>query len=162
MGSKKDDLTVGNKAPQLRLMDKDGNEVSLEDFKGRWIVLYFYPKDNTSGCTQEAIDFSSAKREFEELNAVILGASPDSIESHCKFAEKNNLSITLLSDMQHGVLESYGAWQLKKMYGNEYMGVVRSTFLIDPEGKIRKIWRKVKVKGHVEEVRDALQQLVKR
>ena len=159
MGSKKNELTVGNIAPQLHLRDSNSNEVRLEDMKGRWVVLYFYPKDNTSGCTQEAIDFSRSKKEFEKLNAVILGVSPDSTESHCKFAEKHNLSITLLSDTQHGVLENYGAWQLKKMYGKEYMGVERSTFLIDPEGRIRKIWRKVRVKGHVEEVQDMLQEL---
>lgn len=159
MGSKKDELAVGSKAPQLRLRDSNNNEISLEDMKGKWVVLYFYPKDNTSGCTQEAIDFSRFKKKFEKLNAVILGVSPDSIESHCKFIEKHNLSITLLSDTQHGALESYGAWQLKKMYGKEFMGVERSTFLIDPEGRIREIWRKVKVNGHVEEVQDTLLKL---
>jgi peroxiredoxin Q/BCP len=149
----------GDKAPQLCLPDKDGTEVCLRDFKGKWVVLYFYPKDNTSGCTLEAIHFTNARKDFEKLNAVILGISPDSPESHCKFAEKHGLGITLLADAEHKALESYGVWQKKKMYGREFWGVVRSTFLVDPKGKIRHAWRKVKVTGHVEEVKQILQGL---
>lgn len=150
-------VEVGDKAPQFCLPDKDNNQVCLKDFKGRWLVLYFYPKDNTSGCTMEATYFTKAQ--FEKLNSVILAVSPDSMESHCKFADKHGLKITLLSDPDHKVLESYGVWQKKKMYGKEFWGVVRSTFLIDPKGKIRYLWPKVKVAGHVEEVKDKLVEL---
>ncbi len=144
------------KAPDFTLLDKDNNKVSLSDFKGKWLVLYFYPKDNTSGCTREAIDFTEKKEEFEKLGAEIVGISKDSIKSHIKFSEKHNLKITLLSDPDHKVHELYGAWGKKKLYGKEYFGTIRSTFLIDPEGNIRKEWKKVKVKGHVEEVLKAL------
>jgi len=145
-------VDTGNTAPEFCLPDKDNQKTCLKDFKGKWVVLYFYPKDNTSGCTMEAVHFSQAKDRFSKLNAVILAVSPDSAESHCKFADKHQLSITLLSDPEHKVLESYGVWQKKSMYGREFWGVVRSTFLIDPKGKIRHAWRKVKVAGHVEEV----------
>ena len=128
----------------------------MKDLKDKWIVLYFYPKDNTSGCTLEAKDFTCALEEFEKLNAIVIGVSPDSIESHQKFIAKQSLNLTLLSDPDHDVLEKYGVWQLKKMYGREYYGVVRSTFLIDPEGKIEHIWPKVKVKGHVDDVKNVL------
>jgi peroxiredoxin Q/BCP len=121
--------------------------------------LYFYPKDNTQGCTTEACDFTVALPDFEGLDAVILGVSPDSPKKHRNFIEKKELQITLLADEDKEVLESYGVWQLKKMYGREYMGVVRSTFLIDPDGKIAKIWDKVKVKGHVEAVKKELFEL---
>ena len=149
----------GDKAPQFCLPDKDKQQVCLKDFSSKWVVLYFYPKDNTSGCTLEAIHFTNSRKDFEKLNAVILGISPDSPESHCKFAEKHELGITLLSDAEHKALESYGVWQKKKVYGREFLGVVRSTFLVDPEGKIRHVWRKVKVTGHVEEVKQVLQGL---
>jgi peroxiredoxin Q/BCP len=152
-------LDTGDKAHVFCLPDKDKKEVCLEDFKGKWVILYFYPKDNTSGCTMEAIHFTNARKDFGKLNAIILGISPDSPESHCKFYDKHELGITLLSDAEHEVLESYGVWQKKKMYGREFRGVVRSTFLIDPKGKIRGVWRKVKVAGHVEEVKKALQEL---
>jgi len=145
-------VDTGDKAPEFCLPDKDKQETCLKDFKGQWVVLYFYPKDNTSGCSMEATYFSRAQPEFTKSNAVILAVSPDSPDSHCKFADKHRLSITLLSDTEHEVLESYGVWQKKSMYGREFWGVVRSTFLIDPKGKIRHVWPKVKVAGHVEEV----------
>jgi peroxiredoxin Q/BCP len=150
---------VGDRAPRFCLPDKDGKQVCLEDFAGKWVVLYFYPKDNTSGCTLEATYFTRARDDFEKLNAVILGVSPDSEESHCKFADKHQLKIALLSDSEHKVLEQYGVWQKKSMYGKEFWGVARSTFLIDPEGKIRSLWRKVRVAGHVEEVKNRLLEL---
>ncbi len=158
MGEK---LKAGDRAPLFCLPNQDEEGVCLEDFKGKWIVLYFYPKDNTSGCTKEAIGFTEKKKEFEALNAIILGVSPDSPKSHRNFIQKKELSLTLLSDQEHKVLEAYGVWQLKKMYGREYMGVVRSTFLIDPEGKIAHIWPKVKVTGHVEDVLSKLKEVHK-
>ncbi len=153
------ELKVGDPAPDFCLPDQDGNEVCLKDLRGKWVILYFYPKDNTSGCTKEAIGFTEHLEEIESLGAVVLGVSPDSVKSHVKFREKHNLKVTLLSDPEHKVLETYGAWQLKKMYGREYYGVVRSTYLIDPEGKIAYIWPKVKVKGHVEAVIEKLKEL---
>ena len=152
-------LKIGDIAPSFCLLDQDENKVCLEDFKGKWVVLYFYPKDNTSGCTKEATEFTEKKEEFEKLGAIILGVSPDSPKSHRNFREKKKLTITLLSDQEHKILEIYGAWQLKKMYGREYMGVVRSTYLIDPTGKIAYIWPKVKVKGHVDNVLKKLKEL---
>ena len=152
-------LNVGDKAPDFSLPDQNEKAVSLSGLKGKWIVLYFYPKDNTSGCTTEACDFTARYEEFSGLDAEILGVSPDSTKSHRNFIQKQNLGITLLSDPDHKVLESYGAWQKKSMYGREYMGVVRSTFLIDPEGRLAHIWPKVKVKGHVEEVQKKLAEL---
>ena len=152
-------LDVGSKAPNFCLPNQSGEEVCLDQFRGKWVVLYFYPKDNTSGCTREAQDFSAYVREFEKHGAVILGVSPDSVKSHANFIVKKDLRITLLSDQEHEVMEAYGVWQLKKMYGKEYMGVVRTTFLIDPEGKVAAVWRKVKVRGHVEEVLERLKEL---
>lgn len=146
-------LKEGDKAPDFCLPDQNNKEVCLKDFKGKWVVLYFYPKDNTSGCTMEAMDFSQNLDEFKKMHAVILGVSPDSTKSHVNFMQKHKLTVTLLSDSEHQVLEKYGVWQKKKMYGREYYGVVRTTFLIDPEGKIAHIWEKVKVKGHAEEVK---------
>ena len=152
-------IKIGDKAPDFCLPDQDDKEVCLKDLKGKWVVLYFYPKDNTSGCTKEAIGFTENKKEFEKLGAVILGVSPDSTKSHRNFIAKKELNITLLSDTEHKILEMYGAWQLKKMYGREYYGVVRSTFLISPEGKVAFIWPKVKVAGHVEKVLEKLKEL---
>ncbi len=150
---------VGEKAPEFCLPDQDGKEVCLKDFRGKWVVLYFYPKDNTSGCTREAIDFTENLKDFEKLDAVVLGVSKDSVKSHKKFQEKHGLKITLLSDPEHRVIEAYGAWKLKKRYGREYYGTERSTFIIDPEGVIRHEWRNVKVKGHVGEVKETLKKL---
>jgi peroxiredoxin Q/BCP len=126
------------------------------------VVLYFYPKDNTPGCTTEAGDFSQSLRDFSDLDAVILGVSTDSTKKHRNFIEKKYLKITLLSDEEHKVLEQFGIWQLKKNYGREYMGIVRSTFIIDPEGIIRAVWEKVKVKNHVNEVKEKLKELTMR
>ena len=157
----------GDFAPAFTLKNQQGEPVSLEDFHGRWSVLYFYPKDFTSGCTKEAIDFTERKADFEALGAVVLGVSPDSPERHRRFIEKNGLEITLLSDEERGVLKAYGAWGIKKNYGKETEGVIRSTFLIDPEGRIQEIWRKVRVRvkrksgevRHAEIVRQRLKEL---
>ena len=149
-------LKEGDTASDFCLPNQNNKEVCLKDYKGKWVVLYFYPRDNTSGCTMEALDFSQNLGDFEKMNAVILGISPDSTKSHVNFITKHSLKITLLSDPEHEVLEKYGVWQIKKMYGREYYGVVRTTFLIDPEGKIAYIWKKVKAKGHVEEVKKKL------
>ncbi|NLW82690.1 MAG: peroxiredoxin, partial [Desulfovibrionales bacterium] len=132
----------------------------LEDFRGQWVVLYFYPKDNTPGCTVEAQEFSTLKDQFSALNAVVLGMSPDSVSSHQKFTGKHGLEVNLLSDPEHQILEQFGAWRLKKNYGKEYMGVRRSTFLIDPSGVIRHTWAEVKAAGHAAEVLATLRNLV--
>ena len=145
-------------APSFCLPDSDGQSVCLKDLKGKWIVLYFYPKDNTSGCTLEAITFTEQIARFESLNAVVLGVSPDSQKSHCSFRDKHDLKVTLLSDPDKDVLQQYGVWVKKSMYGREYMGVERTTFLIDPDGMIRQIWKKVKVKGHIEAVLESLKE----
>ena len=152
-------LEVGDEAPGFCLPDQNDEEICLDGFQGRWVVLYFYPRDNTKGCTLEAIDFTANLKDFEELGAAILGVSPDSVRSHRNFCDRHGLEITLLSDPEHKVLERYGVWRLKKMYGREYYGVVRSTFIIDPEGDVRHIWRRVKVKGHVEEAKQKLSEL---
>ena len=152
-------LQAGAQAPQFTLNNKDGKAVSLSDYDGKWRVVYFYPKDYTSGCTQEAVDFSALLPEFEKEGAVVFGVSPDSEKSHARFAEKHGLKVELLSDPEHSVMERYGVWQLKKMYGKEYKGVVRSTFLINPQGVIAKSWEKVKVKNHASEVQAALCEL---
>ncbi len=149
----------GDDAPRFCLQDQDGAEVCLDQFSGRWLVLYFYPKDNTSGCTKEALDFTERLEAFRARGAEILGISPDSPKSHKKFREKHGLSVRLLSDPEHRVLAAYGAWGTKKMYGKEHQGVLRSTAIIDPHGKIARIWKKVRVKGHVEEVEKELKSL---
>jgi peroxiredoxin Q/BCP len=150
---------VGDKAPDFSLADQNEMTVSLSELRGKWVVLYFYPKDNTPGCTAEACDFTASCGEFSRLDVEILGVSPDSAKSHRNFIQKQNLGITLLSDPDHKVLESYGAWQKKSMYGREYMGVQRSTFIIDAQGRLAYIWPKVTVKGHVEEVQKKLAEL---
>ncbi|PIN73448.1 peroxiredoxin [Candidatus Woesearchaeota archaeon CG10_big_fil_rev_8_21_14_0_10_45_16] len=147
------------KAKSFTLPDQNGQDVSLSDFKGRWVVLYFYPKDNTSGCTLEAHDFTAAKAEFGKLGVEIAGVSPDSVKSHAGFCEKEGLGITLLSDESKKVLEAYGVWQEKSMYGRKYLGVVRSTFLIDPAGNVAYSWSKVSVPGHVKEVLQKIKEL---
>jgi len=152
-------LKNGDTAITFCLPDENEKKVCLDDFKGKWIVLYFYPKDDTSGCTLEAIDFTKELEAFKKMNARIIGISPDSPKSHCSFREKHDLRITLLSDEKHDVIEKYSVWVLKKMYGREYYGVERSTFLIDPKGKIANAWRKVSAKGHVPEVRGKLTEL---
>jgi len=152
-------IEVGNNAPEFCIPNQDDVEICLRDLKGKWIVLYFYPKDNTPGCTTEACDFTAALPAFEELDAIILGVSPDSTKKHRNFIEKKDIEFTLLSDEDKTVCEAYGVWQLKKFMGKEYMGVVRSTFIIDPDGKIAKVWTKVKVKGHVQDVQNSLIEL---
>lgn len=152
-------LNVGDVVPDFCLPNQDEEEICLRDIKGRWIVLYFYPKDNTPGCTTEACDFTAALPDFEGLNATILGVSPDSPKKHRNFIEKKDLKITLLADEEKEVCQLFGVWQLKKNYGREYMGVVRSTFIIDPEGKVAAKWENVRVKGHVEAVKEKLSEL---
>lgn len=143
---------VGQDAPDFSAKDQTGTIISLKDYQDRWLVLYFYPKDNTPGCTTEAKDFTAYSQEFGELGADIVGVSPDSEKLHCKFIDKHELSFKLLSDPDHGVIKAYGAWRLKKFMGKEYMGVVRSTFLISPDRKIAQVWDKVRVKNHVGKV----------
>ena len=149
-------LEVGKKAPAFSLPDQDGKPVTLSSFKGKPVVLYFYPKDDTPGCTQEACDFRDAYAALKKAGAVVLGVSPDDSKSHGKFAGKHRLPFTLLADTEHSVAEAYGAWAEKSMYGRKYMGIVRSTFLIDANGKVARVWPKVKVGGHVDEVQEAL------
>ncbi len=152
-------IEVGNRAINFCLPNQDEVEICLRDLKGKWVVLYFYPKDNTPGCTTEACGFAKSLPDFEKINAVVIGISPDSPKKHRNFIEKKDLKITLLSDEEKKVLSDYGVWQLKKMYGREYMGVVRTTYLIDPKGNVAKRWDKVKVKNHVNEVKQALNEL---
>ncbi|MDX1808451.1 MAG: thioredoxin-dependent thiol peroxidase [Sulfurospirillaceae bacterium] len=149
-------LEIGKNAPEFCLPNQDDVEICMRDLKGKWIVLYFYPKDNTPGCTTEACEFTQMMPDFDKIDAVIIGISPDSPKSHRNFIQKKDLQITLLSDVEKEVSNLYGVWQLKKLYGKEYMGIVRSTFLIDPSGKIAAFWDKVKVKGHVNEVLEKL------
>jgi peroxiredoxin Q/BCP len=152
-------VEVGQKAVEFCLPNQDDVEICLRDLRGKWVVLYFYPKDNTPGCTTEACEFTEAAPDFSSLDGVILGVSPDSTKKHRNFIEKKNLGITLLSDESTQMMQEWGVWQLKKNYGREYMGVVRSTFIIDPEGIVRAKWEKVRVKGHVEAVKEKLQEL---
>jgi len=152
-------VEVGKKAPAFSVSDQDGEKVSLNDLKGKNVVLYFYPKDNTSGCTQEACNFRDHFPNFGRLDAVILGVSPDSVESHKKFASKYKLPFRLLSDDKKELVEKYEVWKEKSMYGRKYMGVERSTFVIDKTGKVRKIFRKVKVAEHHKELIEALKEL---
>jgi len=152
-------LNVGDIVPDFCLPNQDEEEICLRDIKGKWIVLYFYPKDNTPGCTTEACDFTQAQPDFSKLDAIVLGISPDSPKKHRNFIEKKELGITLLADEDKEVCNLFGVWQLKKMCGREYMGVVRSTFLIDPDGKVAYKWEKVRVKGHVDKVKEKLEEL---
>ncbi|HLQ72154.1 MAG TPA: thioredoxin-dependent thiol peroxidase [Bacillota bacterium] len=138
-------------APDFVLPDSNGENIRLSDFEGKYVVLYFYPKDMTPGCTTEACDFRDAYEDFSSLNTVIIGISPDPAESHQKFIDKHELPFHLLADENHEVASDYGVWKLKKNFGKEYYGIERSTFIIDPEGNIVKAFQKVRVKGHVEE-----------
>lgn len=153
------ELQINQEAPLFRLPNQDNAEISLLDFRGSYVVLYFYPKDKTPGCTIEACDFRDSMQALNALNAVVLGVSPDSVKLHQSFIEKESLNFTLLSDSEKNVLKSYDAWGTKKLYGKEYEGVIRSTFIIDPEGKIAFFWKNVKVKGHVEAVKEKLKEL---
>jgi len=149
-------LEIGKKAPSFSLMDTNGVKVSLNDFKGWKVILYFYPKDMTSGCTKEACDFRDIFPNFKRIKTVVIGISADSVESHKKFESKYNLPFTLLSDEKKEVISKYCVWKEKNMYGRKYMGIERTTFIIDENGLIIKIFPKVKVAEHVEEVLKAL------
>ena len=153
------ELKIKDNDPLFSLPNQDNAEISLQDFQGSWVVVYFYPKDKTPGCTTEACDFRDRLEILSARGAVVLGISPDSVKSHQSFISKESLNFTLLSDTQKSVLKSYGAWGLKKLYGKEYEGVIRSTFLINPQGKIAYIWKNVKVKGHIAEVLAKLKEL---
>lgn len=148
-------ITEGHKAPPFKLAREGGEFTTLASLKGKKVVLYFYPKDDTSGCTKEAIAFNGLRKDFESAGAVILGVSPDSIESHAKFSKKYKLDLILLSDETKAMLEAYGVWVEKSMYGRKYMGVERTTVLIDENGRVARIWNKVKVDGHAEQVLEA-------
>jgi len=152
-------LKTGDTAPEFTLPDHAGTLTSLDDMRGSWVVLYFYPKDNTSGCTAEAVDFTALAGKFKKLGAIVIGISPDPGESHARFIDKHGLGVILLSDTGKKTLNRYGVWQKKKLYGREFSGVVRSTFLIDPAGTLRRAWNRVSVKGHAEEVLQALREL---
>ena len=164
-------LEIGTKAPEFCLPNQDGVEICSRDLKGKWVVLYFYPKDNTPGCTTQACDFTAEQPKFEELDAIILGVSADGMKKHQNFIAKHDLEITLLSDEDTKMMQEYGVWQLKKNYGKEYMGIVRSTYIINPEGEIAAGWEGVRVRVkrkkdgvpyevvHVDEVRKKLAEL---
>ncbi len=147
-----EELNAGDKAPDFDLPGTGGGRIELSGLKGKTVVLYFYPKDNTSGCTREAVDFSALMPQFEAAGVAVIGVSPDSPKSHEKFVAKHDLAVALASDEEKSALEAYGVWVEKSMYGRKYMGVERTTFLIGPDGDIRRVWRKVKVPGHAEEV----------
>ena len=149
-------INEGDTAPDFALPDAEGKTVKLSDLKGRYKIVYFYPKDDTSGCTREALSFTELKPEFDTLKTEIMGISPDQVKSHAKFRDKYGLRITLLADENKEAINAYGVWAEKKMYGKSYMGVERSTFLIGPDRKVLKAWRGVKVPGHAEEVLEAL------
>lgn len=146
----------GTKAPAFKLLDDSGKSVSLSDFKGKKVILYFYPKDSTPGCTTESCDFRDNLNRFVKSGAVVLGLSADSVESHRKFKEKQGLNFPLLSDPDHAALDAYGVWQEKSLYGRKFMGIVRTTIIIDADGKIAQVFPKVKVAGHVDAVLAAL------
>jgi peroxiredoxin Q/BCP len=153
------ELEKGQKAPDFSLPAVSGKTVSLKDYKGKWVIVYFYPKDNTPGCTIEAKEFTDSISEFTKLGTDILGISADTPESHIKFAKKHELKLKLLSDVEKKALVAYGAWGIKKMYGKEYWGIIRSTFLVNPEGNIARAWYNVKVKGHVAEIKKTIEEL---
>lgn len=152
-------MEPGTVAPDFGLPDQEGRVHRLSDYRGRWVVLYFYPKDDTPGCTKEACGFRDRMGDLQELGAVVLGVSADDVESHKRFAEKYGLNFPLLADPERQAILAYGAWGKKNLYGKEYEGVLRQTFLIDPEGRIAKVWKKVSPEGHAEEVAEALRSL---
>ena len=154
-------LSIGDKAPDFCLPDQNEKEKCIKDYTGKNVILYFYPKDNTPGCSLEAMTFTKYKDEFLKNDTIILGISKDSCISHQRFIEKKNLNITLISDQDKEIHKKYGVWQLKKFMGKEFMGTVRSTFLIDKNGKIAYIWNNVKVNGHVEQVLSQVKELKK-
>ncbi len=150
---------VGGPAPDFELETDTEGTIRLSDFRGKKVVVYFYPKDNTSGCTQEAKDFSEKIPDFEKADTVIIGISPDSVRKHANFRAKHDLKVILAADPERKAIEAYDVWKEKSMYGRKYMGVERSTFLIDRDGRIARVWRKVRVKGHADEVLKAAQEL---
>jgi len=150
---------VGKKAPDFKIALDGGETLKLSALKGRTVVLYFYPKDDTTGCTREALDFTALADAFEAAGALVVGVSPDSVKSHDKFKAKHGLTVRLAADEEHAVAEAYGVWAEKSMYGRKYMGVERTTFLIDKTGKVKEIWAKVKVPGHAEAVLEAVKAL---
>ena len=154
-------IQIGRPAPSFTLLDQDDRKVSLADFAGRWVVLYFYPRDDTPGCTTEACDFTEGLRAFGKVDAVVLGCSPDSTESHRSFRKKHGLKVVLLSDPTHRVMQKYGAWGEKTLYGRKSVGVIRSTVLIDPRGKVAHHWPRARAKGHADAVRAKLEELAR-
>jgi peroxiredoxin Q/BCP len=153
------EVQSGSKAPNFTLPDNQGQDLSLESLAGQNVVLYFYPKDDSPGCTKEAIGFSEHIEAFAAANTVVIGISKDTVAKHGKFRDKHGLKVRLVSDAENQVTESYGAWVEKKMYGKTYMGIERCTFLVGADGEVKQVWRKVKVPGHVEAVLDAVQAL---
>lgn len=152
-------IQLEEKAPEFCLPNQDDIEICLRDLQGKWVVLYFYPRDNTPGCTTEACEFTAAAPDFSDLDAIILGVSADTTKKHRSFIEKKELGITLLSDEDTSMMQKYGVWQLKKNYGKEYMGIVRTTLIINPEGVVKALWEKVRVKEHVAKVQEELTRL---
>jgi peroxiredoxin Q/BCP len=152
-------IAEGQRAPDFTLPDQDGKDISLASLRGRPAVLYFYPKDDTPGCTTEACSFRDARADYEAAGAAVVGVSPDDVKSHGKFAKKHGLNFTLLADVGAKVCAAYGVWKEKSMYGRTYMGVERTTFVIDREGIVRKVFAKVKVAGHSDAVLDAIKAL---
>ncbi|WP_291842644.1 peroxiredoxin [Maricaulis sp.] len=153
------ELKTGDLAPTFKLPADGGDEIDLADLRGQIVVLYMYPKDDTPGCTTAALDFTAASAAFSDAGAVVIGLSKDSVKRHDNFKAKHDLQVRLVSDPDGETIEAYGSWVLKKLYGREYMGIDRSTFLIDREGRLARIWHKVKVKGHVDEVLSAVRDL---
>jgi thioredoxin-dependent peroxiredoxin len=152
-------IEPGKKAPAFTLTADDGKKVKLSDLAGNPVVLYFYPKDDTPGCTKEACAFRDRRAEMEDLGARVLGVSPDTVESHAKFRDKFSLNFPLLADPNHAVAEKYGAWREKNMYGKKTLGIQRSTYLIDAQGKVARVWQRVRVEGHDDQVIEALKAL---
>ena len=150
------ELKVGQKAPEFCLPTDEGKELALSEFRGKKVVLYFYPKDNTPGCTRESCAFRDGLAQLKRKGTVVLGVSPDSVSSHQKFKKDHGLNFPLISDAEKKLVQSYGVWKEKPLYGRKYMGIERTTFLIDEQGKIEKIWPKVQVDGHFEEVLSSL------
>jgi peroxiredoxin Q/BCP len=152
-------IEEGKAAPAFTLTSDAGDKVALSDFKGKYLVVYFYPKDNTPGCTIEAQDFNKARAQLQKLGATVVGVSKDSLESHCKFRDKYALKFPLLSDPEGKTIEKYGAWGEKVLYGKRSLGIIRSTVIVGPDGKVKKVFPKVKVNGHVDAVIDAIKAL---